>query len=798
LFILFFIFSTVTTVSAIYDDEADLSFDVIDAWDISFIDSVTWNEDNATITVDDSSFTQFLEQQDFTAYTGSIPYGYEYAGAYTDTTSESLGAWVCRAIDYGVNDFYAKEILRFQLDSGTYEDGEVCFLTRTSSTPDYAKTMIYNYSDSSWVIYDNVATSYSWYNYTLEDYMISETNVVKIAVDLYDSSTYEDILIDYAGVVTDIFYGSPLRIDINLVEQRDYTISSMIETTYIEEGNISFLLSSDTVNSTSKLTITNSSYTYLEYFGTFSDFIRFELTSKPIISLFKMKIMDSTFRQLNSSTINEILQVYDQFSIMMSEDFEGKIIIHYLSGNFDYSELHEFDLIAYSEIGDMDIYSFPTHAFVCEYGEQEYILSEYQYQQKFISFQYYRSYYNIYFETNLADGFYLNDYIEFTIGSYEIIFTTEIQIDSVAGDIFTGQLLIYKNSVLLFTSESDAFTYGFLDTGGLAVNTITVWRTLEDKLGVAVNSNSTLFGFDTENIETEFVYWYSDSINRDWTGDIYRYYQVNALTDDSNEEIKCAIILDNIEYNLFAKSGVAQPHFSSTWWSAPFDWIFSLLNPLSSAASDLASSVSDMFRPITDPIGAAIETLGSLLSPILENVIEGLGGIGTILSGTILDAIIGIFSGVQTYLIDWLVDSFDWFVDTGLDTIGQAIADFLYWIVNAIGLLFGVTDLADSVLDLLVNFGSAVSNLINFISLIFTTGLDIFTAIVYVITTYGPIAIMFITIAVMFHVTTTLITMDMDKIGKMGQFYLGIFETLGVWFYNVANMIIQFIGGVIP
>jgi len=183
-----------------------------------------------------------------------------------------------------------------------------------------------------------------------------------------------------------------------------------------------------------------------------------------------------------------------------------------------------------------------------------------------------------------------------------------------------------------------------------------------------------------------------------------------------------------------------------------------------------------------------------VLGPLIEGIAEVLG--------PILEDIFGAFSDMFDWISDsvltWANDVADWFINVALMGFVGALAGFFIWFINGIGTLLGITDLAGIIATSISNFVGSITSFLLGIVFIFTYGIGIFSFAIGIITTYGPLLVYYGFWILALTTLFTIATMDDKKIMDLFSFYARILERLLEIFYWVANMIIQFIGGIIP
>lgn len=693
----------------------------------------------------------------------------------------------------------------WKYDNGPYADWETnTYLDDTWFEIDLA----FDYTNSLFRLWiDNISKG----SQDLEDINGVDITSISMWQIITDTGTLEDIWFDdcyirkwtlnepyYNSTGSEITYNEvPYDegyIDIPLMDSKDIKIKTMVEqNTFVNNEAVVFSLISDLGEISNLMFTLNETYDYR---------IRVEYGIKKIVNVYRLILNNEYQVQISRQTETFIISK-NLISLRMrfvNYTSTTRLNMFFMSGDLDYT--HDFYWIetilessplittySYQNI-EMESVTSVTDSFAVNYDREIH------------NFQYIRTFFDISYENALTTDRIAKVYSEVTFRIDNLYIEIGINLDTttIMGEKFDSYVLV---SIWPRTTD---YIYEFYSDNAYAVepsmqtsNTFKVWRTLDDSISIGFGSDSELFHseYDTRrNPETEFTYWtYNKTLNQ-FNGSI-RFQTLTTHINDGSSTLRTKISFPYLEYDFNADYGIAEPTFSSTWFGIfPFNIISDWLLSTFTSDWDMPEFASDFFEIFTG-VG---ESVADFLSPLFGDVGIILGNVwDTIVEvgGNIVDTVGDIIGDIGLSIAEWGETMFITVVAILMD-VADTIASFLYWFINAIGELLGVTNLAGTIAELIVNFGIAIANFIGGIVLVFSLVGDGFGFVLTIITSYLPTVLTFATILILLHVGTALASADDTKIMNMIGVYARIFEKILGIFYAVANMVIQFIGGIIP
>ena len=344
---------------------------------------------------------------------------------------------------------------------------------------------------------------------------------------------------------------------------------------------------------------------------------------------------------------------------------------------------------------------------------------------------------------------------------------------------------------------------------------LAIWRTQENHIGLGYfsvpywndwpstyegNLSTYITDFEIENYQANMT-WYS-----------------NIATTGLNTQV-IEIIFSANEYSYSNLAGVSQPHFSTNWWdSIPIvGWIINgflfvagiIINGLAIAFGAIISGLSIILGPIISAVGAiivaALSGLSAILSGILGAILTAVGALAgavwALFTGAI-DLIIAGITGLAVAIGDYISVVIVPALVAGLLTLVTALIGLVIWIVDALGALFGITDLSGTLINLGIAFVSAAQSAIRMAGIVINTIVTVLASILDFLSTYG---LMFLGIAglifVFDFVSAFLTTMKQGEVSYLEDFasrWGGALKKIFDIMWSVVGTVINFIGGIIP
>jgi hypothetical protein len=378
---------------------------------------------------------------------------------------------------------------------------------------------------------------------------------------------------------------------------------------------------------------------------------------------------------------------------------------------------------------------------------------------------------------------------------------------------FSNGTYLYRTSSNNILYDINAFDFSF--AGKLAI-----WRTQENHLGIgyyATNTIPTLPIWNNEpsseyNLTTYITPFAIDNYQANIT------YYTKILTVGL-ESTNVQSLFSANEYSYGNLAGVSQPHFSTNWWdSIPIvGWIINgflfvagiIINGLAIAFGAIISGLSIILGPIISAVGAiivaALSGLSAILSGILDAILTAVGALAgavwALFTGAI-DLIIAGITGLAVAIGDYISVVIVPALVAGLLTLVTALIGLVIWIVDALGALFGITDLSGTLINLGIAFVSAAQSAIRMAGIVINTIVTVLASILDFLSTYG---LMFLGIAglifVFDFVSAFLTTMKQGEVSYLEDFasrWGGALKKIFDIMWSVVGTVINFIGGIIP
>lgn len=538
--------------------------------------------------------------------------------------------------------------------------------------------------------------------------------------------------------------------------------------------------------------------------------LRIELSVKKTINVYRWTVYDENQVRLwrvQESTIISKAITYMRITFH-NVTTSSKLTIFYMTGNINYDYELGFEV---DETTKADVYTSSPFSAIAEINNNGgFDVLDVSYSKDFSYFQFFRTYINLDFihNTNLymlsTSGCFSN--ITFNIGEYQIIVSIEYQYDDSVGvtSYIKSNIYVYYNNILEKQLLNDAgiYTPDIMTTDYQTISKVTVWRTQEDYIGIAYSGDSELFTDWLTPVPNpdEMQIYICENSPSNYSGDItISHYLRMWCTAQTNLRFG----LSQCEYVFFSNFGIVQPHFSSTW----FDMLIGFfLNPIG-GIQNFAGAFSTLllggesgllsgfdFSAIFDTLGNIGDAIANAFSPIIEGIQEFFSPLFEAISNAVTD----ILSNVAGFIITWFSDALDWLINTGIAGVVSSIYTIITWFIDGIGTILGIDGLSGIIADMLVNFATSVLMFIQYVTTIFSY---IYGGILFMFdlfTTYGPMILSLVGVGVLLHVVGAIVSMNDKIIADMISFYVGIMNKFMEICFSIANMIIQFIGGIIP
>ncbi len=589
-------------------------------------------------------------------------------------------------------------------------------------------------------------------------------------------------LIDYLVVEFDSEKGdySQSTINIPLIENQErYTLQTMIQRV---NNNDTIMLRLNT-----SMGIFNS----LKYTINSSDIIRLTWEVKNSINVYRLTVADE-----NNKVIQRIQYPYapSKYFINIFLNYtlhQGELRLYYLTGELDYTNVREFELVEEDNDWPDD---WMSTSFFCRIQKDESYtntVSAYRiYECQMDNFQYLRTL----FEWNMysSDVFCWLDMtgsVLIQIDDYTIKFS----IYTYAGIGYdTASSVIIKhngNTIFELWTENGPTT----STGRCALK---VWRTLDNQIGIGFSSESNLFRYssDTRRSVEDFTYYYLTTVSR-FDAIVQTDWEASAVYEEGTPQAGwIEMTLGGMEYSYLADNGVAEPHFSTTWWMGIIPGIFSVIQTV---AAPVAMAV--------EAIGENFDIVAAILAPLEEIIVNALAGLTNIIVAPLVNVIEDVINNVLTALagladvfVSVFLTALADFIGDGLDILIALQLAILAIVVNSIGALFGIADLWTALVTLGAGFVSSITGFTEFMSALFGYIITFFTTFVNYAITYAPLAFQIFIMLFIINVMTALAQHDLDRLARQMSSILNAFYRVLSFLFSLIETVISAIASLVP
>ncbi len=610
---------------------------------------------------------------------------------------------------------------------------------------------------------------------------------------------------------------SILDVNIPIEQYKNIQISTMIDTINIH-SNISLTFKGDLDSNFIVKYCGENSFLYfdaLEYDASGYDLLRFYFDFKYSINSYKVIIKDEEINTL--TTFQKYTGVYKLNNMfnLYSNNFNESFNIYYIDGNTDYRSDWKREI----DNQDSNVQQYDFSAYVASTED----ISHYSQRSLFVSgFQFYRAEMNFYssaedYDYALGDRVDIIQRINFTFyypnGTklYKVVFFINCT-SGPSWQRYHADVYVYKNDIKIWNCPYSEIMIPLLVDYNLIISKVAVWRTQENYLAVKVNGD---MNYALGNNKFNWTYWYSQEKIINYQCLITFEYSINTLQID-----EYIASLDNsvVEYYYNALDGCVEPHFSTTWWDnipiiGPiingFIWVGHLIiNGLSTGFSIIIAGAVGLFTPlfniIVSAIGAIAGSIWGLFAGVLTAIQDAIGAIAGSIWGffsAIIGSILTAIEDIIANMVIWIVDGIEAFMPILLDWLNallEGLGGLLVDFANFIGGLFGIVELGTILANAIASFVLSIGTLLSFIAGIVESGISILSVISYYLIKYLPSALALIGLMAVMDISMALVSGDETKIANSIGRYTNIaekaFEILG-W---IAELVIGFIGGIIP
>lgn len=546
-------------------------------------------------------------------------------------------------------------------------------------------------------------------------------------------------------------------------------------------------------------------------------YLRFKIDLKYATNSYKINCLDENNTKITTNLIYEnVLKSGNLFRIS-STNFSGFFHLYYFSGDVDYTTTWKETII--NQDPNIETYLLSASALNDE------MLSEHNisYNRYLSNFQFLRS--NLLYDTDFSISLLKYTGIIIDIQFYKPDGSKFYRINGQMDRVYTDLRFYVRIYETIDNLEQEIFLSACGSNEGLAEMVgdlkFAVWRTQDNHLGMFFVAG-TLFN---ENIlgNPRFI---SNKTLENFQANITITYFSEAIASGYRNFI---IELDGFEFGYGNIDGVAEPHFSSTWWdsipivgqiingfimvgNAIMATIDMLISPLFSIVNDFLSAIETgigvialgvwgFFEGVLNDIGVSINSIASDVFAFFDGILDAILGIiediYSIISDTYItmvnlstNLIASIGLGITTVLIPAIIE--------GVELIFNQFFILLEYELNLAGTLLGWGDIGTFLFDFTDSVVLAVPSWLEFLINSISFMIEILVWINFMWAEYSATLILYGSLLVLFDIITALLSFDdtiiLECLGK----YFAVIEKIVMFIYNIISTILEVIWGILP
>lgn len=540
-------------------------------------------------------------------------------------------------------------------------------------------------------------------------------------------------------------------------------------------------------------------FNYFEY-----NHLRFKLDLKYSTNLLTLKCSNENNSKLFSNIIFEGVRKTGNVFRIFSTNFNGTFSLYYFTGDVDYSSIWKQTII--NKDPDTDNYMLSASSL------EDDILVEHEitYDRYISNFQFLRT--NIYLYTDFSIS---GDWSVRNRITIQIFYPNGTELYRIVGEFYrysnnvVFSITVYEDDVNIYYTSGTDYSVG---TEKDASVQFAIWRTQDNKLGTFFND---IGGDFTDNIYGTTKFLGDRQIENFQTNITITYVNTPATAGYQNYIFE----MTGFELGYGSIHGVAEPHFSTTWWHT-IPVIGAIIYWFIVVGHAIVSGLETIFVPMLDTIIASFGPLGGIIWASFESALDSmdisLNALANDIFGffdNILSDISGFADSINIFVDDiasnvqlWVETAMsdilpDLFVNVFLPMFEELIlvfVDIIETSIDSLGAVFGVIGLGATVFSLGASFANGATAIISIFGQIISIGVDILAFVATLLTNYGVPMMYLLGLFAMLDITSALATGDSDNIGEALAKYAKIVEFILNIVWSITNAVIQFIGGIIP
>jgi len=545
------------------------------------------------------------------------------------------------------------------------------------------------------------------------------------------------------------------------------------------------------------LTQREFTFDYTEY-----NYLRFKLDLKYSTNYFKLSGYDENNSKLFSNIIYEYVRKIGNNFQILSNNITGWFHLYYFTGTVDYSTIWTETIVDLDPRIDYSMLSFSS------WGDTDLDDHEVIYNRYVSNFQFFRT--NIYLYTDFSISitpelgtiidiqFYHPDGSEF----YSVngkLFRTENTFRFEL-EIYDGISLIHSSAIQGLGAQEIFSTFQFA-----------IWRTQDNKVGAFYTYDNAVFTSEP------------DGIPRYVTNYTLENFQANVTITHFSKDIGVGYrnfesTLEGFELGYSGIDGVAEPHFSSTWWdSIPI--IGPMINAIMAIGTAIIIAIEIGLSPITILLDSIFGLIGGVANSVwilFEGALSNLGisidalasdvfgffdALLTGISDTVNDvytSIVSISDNLVAWVSEGITDVLVPLLIDGMEDMIAAIFTLWEYQLNLIGTALGWGDVGTFLFDFTDTVVLAVPSWLAFLISTITLMVGILNFATAMYDEYGATFIMYAGLFIVLDILGAIMTLDLDKIGACLGKYIKVIIWVAEFLLGIISMVLSAIWGILP
>lgn len=653
---------------------------------------------------------------------------------------------------------------------------------------------------------DTILSSYTdtWYYWSKHD--ITETySTLTLMIDDYSNTHATDYgyaLIDYINFG---FYNGRFNVSIPIERFKNQKFEFMLDTDNLENtAKINFGIFQNTESMNYDFYLQNKFFTQRDFSFNYSEynFLRLVLDLKYSTNYFRISVYDENNSKLFSNIIYEyVRKTGDNFKIS-SENITGWFHLYYFTGNVDYSTIWTETI--YSE--DTDITNNLLGASAV--GNDAITAHNISYNRYVSNFQFLRTNLNLwsYFSVDHSEeiGIYISTQLFYPNGTEA--YKVELQFRRGTQSL-RYYLTVYEDNIIVY--------WGSALTGALGVESQTniqfaVWRTQDNKLGAVVYTDDTF-----TNYYGDIAPFVSDFELKNFQANVtLNYYSETPPSGYRNFILE----LNGFELGYGNIEGVAEPHFSTTWWESipligPIVNAFiligntiglliesgltpinAILDSIFGAIGGIAGAVWVLFESALSDLGISIDAVASDVFGFFDSILTSISG----LVDDVFTAIVNLNDNFVAWVIEGITDALVPALVAGIDSMMDALFALWEYQLNLVGIALGWGAVGTFLFDFT---DSVVLTIPSWLAFIINANVLMMDILIFSTAMYDEYGATFLTYGALFvaiDIIGAVITLDLDKIGECLGKYIKVILWIVEFMLNIISTILNVIWGLLP